>query len=346
VRTEARAQLGEWIRPDERPDPSVSTDRASRSTATISVVVCTRDRADSLRATLASVLATTPGPLELLVVDNAPRTESTRALVRELDDPRVRYVLERVPGLSRARNRGLAEARGEIIAFTDDDVLVDKLWLRGLERGFARDPGIGAVTGIVAAAELETRSQQIFESAVAWTTNCLPRVWSPSDPPPGDVLFPYTAGQFGTGANFALRRDLAPVVGLFDEALGVGTPTGGGEDLDMFLRVLQGGFKLAFEPSALVWHRHRRDPEALRSQMFSYSAGLAAYACKQLLRRETRSDVASRVPAAMLRAGRITARGARSREMLLARVSGYVCGPFLYAKSRRSLEPQNSVTEG
>jgi GT2 family glycosyltransferase len=173
----------------------------------------------------------------------------------------------------------------------------------------------------------------------------MPRVWDRSAPPPDDVLFPYTAGQFGTGANFALRRDLARIVGPFDEALGVGTPSGGGEDLDMFLRVLQGGFKLAFEPSALVWHRHRRDPEALRAQMFSYSAGLAAYACKQLLRPETRSDVASRLPAAVLRAGRITARGAGNREMLLARASGYVCGPFLYARSRREREPQKAVAE-
>jgi GT2 family glycosyltransferase len=311
----------------------------------ISVVVCTRDRPDSLRATLRSVLSTAPAPLEVLVIDSGPRTAGTRAVVRELDDRRLRYVLEGMPGLSRARNRGLAEARGEIVAFTDDDVLVDAGWLSGLQRGFARAPGVALVTGIVAAAELETPPQQIFDSKVAWTTNCTPRIWDLSTPPAGDVLFPYTAGQLGTGANFALRRELSPALGPFDEALGVGTPCGGGEDLDMFLRVLLQGFKIAYEPTALVWHLHRRESQALRSQMFSYSAGLSAYACKQLLASETRPDVARRLPGAVLRAGKLAGRGVRSGTMLRAQLLGYVCGPVLYFRSVRALERKSEMAE-
>jgi hypothetical protein len=134
-------------------------------------------------------------------------------------------------------------------------------------------------------------------------------------------------------------------LGPFDEALGVGTPCGGGEDLDMFLRVLLQGFKIAYEPTALVWHLHRRESQALRSQMFSYSAGLSAYACKQLLASETRPDVARRLPGAVLRAGKLAGRGVRSGTMLRAQLLGYVCGPVLYFRSVRALERKSEMAE-
>ena len=327
-------------RPADRPGPS-------RSTTDISVVVCTHERPDSLRATLTSVLRTAPAPLEVLVVDNAPTTDRTRALVAELADQRLRYVVEPVRGLSRARNRGIAEALGAIVAFTDDDVVVDHAWLSGLQRGFARAPEVTLVTGLVSTAELETPAQQMFESSVAWRSSCAARVWDPSTPPPGDVLFPYTAGQFGTGANFALKREATSAVGPFDEALGAGTPTGGGEDLDMFLRVLLCGFQLAYEPGALVWHRHRREPDALRGQMFSYGAGLSAYAYKHLLEAQTRGEVVRRIPRALLRAARQPGSGGLSggtrRAMLRAKLLGYACGPVLYRQSRQAVVDRERV---
>jgi GT2 family glycosyltransferase len=327
-------------RPADGPGPL-------RSTTDISVVVCTRERPDSLRATLSSVLRTVPAALEVLVVDNAPTTDRTRALVAELADPRLRYVVEPVPGLSRARNRGIADARGAIVAFTDDDVVVDQAWLSGLERGFARASEVALVTGLVSTAELETPAQQMFESSVAWSSSCTARVWDLSTPPPGDVLFPYTAGRFGTGANFALKREATRAVGPFDEALGAGTPTGGGEDLDMFLRVLLSGFQLAYEPGALVWHRHRREPDALRGQMFSYGAGLSAYAYKHLVAAQTRGEVVQRIPRALLRAGRLAGCGGFSggphRAMLRAELLGYACGPVLYRRSHKAVVDREHV---
>jgi GT2 family glycosyltransferase len=313
----------------------------SRSTADISVVVCTHERADSLRATLTSILRTSPEPLEVLVVDNAPATDRTRAVVAELGDRRLRYVVEPVQGLSRARNRGVAESRGAVVAFTDDDVVVDQGWLGGLGQGFARAPEVAAVTGLVATAELDSAAQGIFDSSVAWSANCTPQLWDLSTPPRGDVLFPFTAGKFGTGANFALKREPASAVGPFDEALGAGTPTAGGEDLDMFLRVLLCGFKLAYEPSALVWHRHRQEPEALREQMFGYGSGLSAYAYKHLVAPQTRAGVARRVPRALLHAARRAGRGgppnASRRTMMRAELLGYACGPTRYRRSRRAV---------
>jgi GT2 family glycosyltransferase len=351
VQAAVKARLAVVPQPADRSRHGLTgDDGSSRSATDISVVVCTRDRPESLRATLTSVLQAEPSPFEVLVIDNAPSGDATRALVAELSDRRLRYVVEPVPGLSRARNRGVAEARCAIVAFTDDDVVVDRAWLSGLERGFARAPEVALVTGLVATAELETQAQQIFESSVSWSTNCAARVWDLSAPPPGDVLFPYTAGQLGTGANFALKREYVSALGPFDEALGAGTPTGGGEDLDIFLRALLCGFKLAYEPTALVWHRHRREAEALRGQTFSYGAGLSAYACKHLSAPQTRREVARRVPRALLRAGQLAGRGrlgGRSRRaMLRAQLLGYASGPLLYRRSRRAVRRRECVEAG
>src|SRR5687767_1821551 len=84
-----------------------------------------------------------------------------------------------------------------------------------------------------------------------------------ADPPADPPTFPFCVGAFGTGANFALDRRTALALGAFDPALGVGTRTGGGEDIDMFTRVIREGHSLVVQPSAIVWHRHRAEPEDL-----------------------------------------------------------------------------------
>ena len=86
--------------------------------------------------------------------------DATESVVRAF--PRWRYVCEPQPGLDRARNRAIAESRGEIVAFTDDDVEVDPGWVRAAAIHFA-NPEVMAVTGLVEPAELETRAQERFE---------------------------------------------------------------------------------------------------------------------------------------------------------------------------------------
>lgn len=121
-----------------------------------------------------------PGP-RVIVVDNAAATDAASRVVAELGDARVQLVPEPRPGLSRARNRGVAEARGAVIAFTDDDVIVDPLWVRGLVRGLGRHAAVGCVTGLVTAAELETPAQHYFEHKVGWSDDCAPRLYDLGD---------------------------------------------------------------------------------------------------------------------------------------------------------------------
>ncbi|WP_220456281.1 glycosyltransferase, partial [Curtobacterium sp. ME26] len=265
-----------------------------------SVVLCTRDRADQLAAALRSVLAVDHPDLEVVVVDNAPSDDATRRLVTAPGtDPRVRYVLEPVPGLSSARNAGVRAARGEVVAFTDDDVVVDPGWLRALASGFARGEDVVCVSGLVASGELRTPAQRWFDERVTWSRNLTPRVFRLSAPPADRPLFPFSVGDYGTGANFAVRRDAVLALGGFDEALGVGTVTGGGEDIDMFARVVLDGSALVVEPSALVWHRHRADLAALRTQAVGYGTGLGAWLTKTALRPRTLGMALVRAPRAL-----------------------------------------------
>lgn len=304
---------------------------------TITVVVCTRDRAPSLRRTLESILALDYDHLErVVVVDNAPASTATSELVGDFADPRIDYVLEPVAGLSRARNRGVSRCSSEIVAFTDDDVVVDRGWLQGIARGFSRSPQVACVTGLILPASLDTVEQAYFEAKVKWSLKIEPRLFDLAQHRGARALFPYTAGDFGAGANFAVRTGEMARLGGFDEALGAGTASGGGEDLDFFLRVVLAGHALAYEPSAFVWHEHRREREALRRQMYAYRSSLVAYANKHVLtppalrvifatalgRRAVHSPQPLRPPAPMIPG------------LLGVQLAGAAAGTIAYARAR------------
>jgi hypothetical protein len=110
----------------------------------------------------------------------------------------------------------------------------------------------------------------------------------------------------------AVRRQLALDLGGFDEGLGAGTRSRGGEDLEMFVRVLRAGHQLAFEPSAIAWHVHRRDDDAFRRQVFAYGSGLAAYVTALLLQ-PGRADLARGATAAARQLGRDRRRSSADR---------------------------------
>jgi glycosyltransferase involved in cell wall biosynthesis len=304
----------------------------------VSVVLCTRARPDSLERALASLSALADERLEIVVVDNAPPDDRTRRVVERWAavDARIRYVCEPRPGLSNARNAGGAATRGEILAYTDDDVTVDRWWVRWLAAPFA-DPAVGCVTGLVPPAELDTPTQQLFDRKVSWGSSCTPARHSLAAPGTDSALFPFTVGQLGAGANFALRRSTYEQVGRFDPALGAGSLTRGGEDLDYFLRVLLSGAVLAYEPSAVVWHFHRREPEALVAQYRGYGSGLSAFVVKHLVNPRTAWAMARRIPRAlrlMRHRARAEVRAAVPAELRRAERRGLLEGPWRYGRGR------------
>jgi GT2 family glycosyltransferase len=311
-----------------------------RSGPLVTVVVATRDRPQSLARCLRALAALTYAPFEVVVVDNAPSTRETLAVVQQRSgqDARVRYVRELRPGVSCARNRGLGEARGELVAFTDDDVVVDSGWLDGVVRGFDRSPSVACVTGLVPSARLDTAEQRYFDRRVSWALGCTPRRYDRRGDLEASPLYPYTAGQFGTGANFAFRTAVLRNLGGFDEALGPGTPAAAGEDLDLFVRTILAGHAIAYEPAAVVWHHHRDELGQLRRQLFNYGVGLAAFATKYLSDRRTAHDVLVRLPGGLRHLRGIAKRVERPAELprtvLTAELLGLAWGPIAYGLGR------------
>lgn len=313
----------------------------------VSVVLCTRNRTVSARRAIESLQALRHPNVDIIVVDSAPDDDSTRRVVAELSeaDPRVRYVCERVKGLSRARNRGVHEAAGEFVAFTDDDVQVDPLWINGFLRGFDKGPDVACVTGMVASGSLNHPAEQYFDRRFGWSAKCEPRVFTRTRTAADSPLHPYMAGAFGTGANFAARASVLRTLGGFDECLGAGSPTHGGEDLDMFVRIITSGHAISYEPSALVWHGHRVDDESLRSQMYAYGLGLTAFLTKHLLAPGSRVAFARRIPAGlahmltlMRRSRRAAAQASFDRGRLTyTEARGMLAGPFVYLQARRHI---------
>ena len=238
---------------------------------TVSVAVCTRERPDSLRRCLASLMELGEKPFEILVVDNAPATDATRVVVAEFIG--VRYLQESRIGLDNARNAALANGSGDIIAFTDDDVVVHPDWIRGIRRGFT-DPKVLAITGLVLPAELETESQMIFEIFWSFNRGYRARVY-------GEEFMAATARigapvtEIGAGANMAFRREVRELVGEFDVRLDVGA-AGCNGDSEYWYRILAEGWRCRYEPTAIVHHHHRREMESLNRQLFFYMRGYAA----------------------------------------------------------------------
>ncbi|GGQ40411.1 glycosyltransferase family 2 protein [Couchioplanes azureus] len=283
----------------------------------ISVVLCTRNRPGHLRTALASLQRLAYGTFEVVVVDNGSDTDATHRIVAELGDPRIRSVDAPVPGLSRARNVGLRHARHDVVAYTDDDVVVDPGWLAGISAGFRSEPGVSCVSGMVPSVELTSPCQAYFDKRVTWARNSVRESFSLRRPRPAEPMFPFEVGRFGTGANFAIRRETVLALGGFDEGFGVGSPTGGGEDIDMFVRVLLSGHTLVYEPSAIIWHRHRPDLASLSRQIRDYGTGLGAWITQLALQPRTAMMITRRSVHALTHLGRIT-RVARDRDLDLA----------------------------
>jgi glycosyltransferase involved in cell wall biosynthesis len=208
----------------------------------------------------------------VIVVDNAPSDARTAAVAATHG---CRYVREALPGLNRARNRGLHAARHDLVAYTDDDCAPDAGWVNALTSPYA-DAEVAATTGLVMPLELETVAQESFEAYSANRRVFEPRLYRRSTTPPS------TGGVAGIGANMSFRRTTLLDLGGFDPRFDGGTPTLSGGDTEMFARLLAAGGVIAYRPDALVWHRHRRDLEALRRVVFGYGAGVFAVLAKRL----------------------------------------------------------------
>jgi GT2 family glycosyltransferase len=304
----------------------------------VSIVVATLDRPEDLRSCLIGLAhQATRREVEVVVVDNRPESGRTAPVLRDFPD--VVLVEEPRRGLAYARNAGILAGGGEVIVMTDDDVRHPQDWLEKLIAPLSRND-VGGVTGNVLPLELDTRAQRLFE-----TYGGLGKGFEARE---ADLRWFHRSRwavptwQLGATANAAFRASVFrdPEVGLMDEALGPGMPTGVGEDTYLFYKVLRSGYTMIYEPSAYVWHRHRPEMAALRRQLYAYSKGHVAYHLTTLL---NDGDVRAlgyllvRLPYGHLRRMRkeLLRRTPYPLKLHLAEIGGNIAGPLCLWQARR-----------
>lgn len=318
-----RATLGDWLTqeaPREEPLP-----------LSWSVIVCTRNRTQDLERCLDSLLRISAPGGEIVVVDNAPSDSSTAELVSRYP---VRYVREDRVGLNWARSRGAKAATGEIVLYTDDDVVVDPGWVTAMLEPFS-SPRVAAVTGLTMPLELETPAQELFEAYGGFGRGFGRRVFD------NTVLAPAASGNVGAGANMAIRRELLNQMRLFDAELDCGTVARTGGDNYAFYLLLAAGYQIVYTPDALTWHRHRREYDALRRTLRDYSVGGTAFLTRCLVQHRDleaitvaiswfRHDHLRQLKRLLLRKpDRLPLR------LILPQIAGFGAGPRAYFQSRK-----------
>jgi GT2 family glycosyltransferase len=238
-----------------------------------------------LQRALDSLLRQTAPPAEILVVDNSPTGDEVRTLVASRF-PSVRYLAEPVPGLDFARNRALAEARHEVLAFLDDDAVADVGWAGALQRVFVAEPRVAVCTGRVEPLGLNTPGERLFEANGGFSRGA-DRIVLPDHahrPLHGrSASLIAWAISVGSGCSYAIRRDVALALGGFDEALDLGMPLPGGGDHDLLWRALRAGHAVVYEPRALAWHEHRTEAAAACDQIVGHQRAVVAFLAKHLV---------------------------------------------------------------
>ena len=235
----------------------------------VSVVICTRNRADKIRQAVESVLAVDHDSFDLTVIDQSTADDTRQAIADLVDtDPRVHYVHTDEAGLSKAYNRGIASTSGALLAFTDDDCIVPSDWLSRIEDAFAADDEADLLYGQVLPAHPD-------DEAIAGTPQLV-------------IERPQRLGRddrfrvFGMGANFAARRRLFDRIGGFDEILGGGGPLKSSQDFDLAYRAYRSGSVIALRPEVSLRHDGHREVDDWPALLRNYGIGDGAFYSKHV----------------------------------------------------------------
>jgi cellulose synthase/poly-beta-1,6-N-acetylglucosamine synthase-like glycosyltransferase len=231
------------------------------------VIVCTRHRPEPLGRCLAS-LAALDGPTpEVIVVDNTDGDPNTERTAKEAG---ARYVVEPTIGLSRARNKGIEEATGELVAFVDDDAIVEPAWLEE-HSAVLVDDSLTASSGRILPFTLKNGRGLLDLGDRGFVLDRSDPLW-------------FERANFGGvaagGSNMVLKRTVFESGLRFNESLGLGTDLGWFEEHYLFFTIIRNGARVAYVPGAIVRHRN---PEIFTEHQARRAARLYRYSGAYLM---------------------------------------------------------------
>ena len=273
------------------------------------------------------------------MVDNAPSDARSRDVARRWG---VQYVIEPVRGLSRARNRGARSCETEIIAYIDDDAVAEPDWLTVLARDF-EDPLVAAVTGSVLPLQGSIETSLPCELAVPYRSERGQRRIIDQETPGWFEITNF--GEMGDGLNMAFRRRVFDVWPGFEVKLGRGAILDGGEEHYAFSNLIERGYRMVYNPLAMVRHAAPRTTQEQRSRHLSVIATTTAYitylavehpSCRRALARYLLDRLWSTARSWTTRPARASTRVVPRWLSLLAMFAG----PWIYVRARMAGEPQ------
>ncbi len=235
-----------------------------------SLIICSRDRPELLAETVASVLAGDAVPTEIVIVDQSVVPHPTLPTLTS-QACAIRYIPSRSIGLCRARNEAVAAARYELLAFTDDDMRAEPAWYGTLLRALIAARPRAVVTGRVLAAEPDRPggfAPALVDSPAP--AQYAGRIWS-------DVL---------AAGHMAMERSAIAEVGPFDERLGAGGRFPAADDNEFGYRLLEAGYRIVYEPRAVLYHRAWRTSRDFLPLRWSYGRGKGGFYAKHLSLRD------------------------------------------------------------
>jgi glycosyltransferase involved in cell wall biosynthesis len=233
----------------------------------VSVIVCTRNRADMLAECLSSLFRNEYLNTEIIVVDQSTDGLTEQRMKTSSDDQRLKYIKTKTVGLSKSRNIGIEASEGEIVSFMDDDCLASDDWIESIVAEFRRDPEVMAVYGRV----LPGGVSQAYTSVAIKVSEAYEVFYGKANP-----------WRLGHGANVSYRRQVFGQIGCFDEMLGPGAPLKNCDDADMAYRALKRGLKIIYSPKVLNYHRQWRNQEKITEVEQDYAIGTGALYIKHL----------------------------------------------------------------
>ncbi len=235
-----------------RPKPALTSIAAKRLSAsepthTYSVLVCTYNGAKHIAACLEALSNLSFPALEIIVVNDGSTDASARIVAENFPN----VVLHTIPssGLSHARNIAASLAKGEILAYTDDDCIADPDWLKNLDSAY-QDPAIAAAGG----PNLPPSPENAHQAIVISTPGA-----------PSHILLNDTEAEHIPGCNLTVRASVFHEIGGFDPQFHTA-----GDDVDFCWRLSAAGHAIAFVPGAFVWHFRRSSIRAFFRQQSGY----------------------------------------------------------------------------
>jgi len=240
----------------------------------ISVVIATRNRGGSVVDAVESVLENEKGSkedvpaFEILVIDQSMQDDCQRLMQKYENEPRVIYQRSHTVGLARARNIAIHQAKGELIAITDDDCVVSKNWLTAIQQAFAQHPEAVIFFGNALPGAYDS-SAGFIPSYCREKAKIISSVLDKND-------------VDGLGACMAMRKSVWQEFNGFDEMLGVGGVLKSSSEGDLVLKALKNDYRVGETPNISVVHNGFRTWEQGVSLIFRYWYGTGAMYGKHL----------------------------------------------------------------